>query len=99
MAETKSKKKITKLKEISTKAYEDEDGENSPSINKKDPSASTNFLPIEEYLDFLRDMRDLLNIHSDILLFKLSCFCANFSTLRKSTTMAKLPNESPKLNE
>jgi hypothetical protein len=39
---------------------------------KRDSDAS---LPPREYLDFLKDLRDILNLHKDHLLMKLSVFC------------------------
>lgn len=34
-------------------------------------------LPIEEYIEFLRDMRDIINLHKDYFIAKMSIFYSN----------------------
>jgi len=37
-------------------------------------STVENFLPLHEYIDFMKDVRDALNLHKDHLLLKVSTF-------------------------
>ena len=43
------------------------------------PVKMEEFLPLQEYIDFLRDMRDALNLHKDHFLLKMSTY---YSELR-----------------
>jgi hypothetical protein len=42
------------------------------------------FLPLQEYLDFLRDMRDTINLHKDHLLCKVSALYSELHAKNKN---------------
>lgn len=57
---------------IGKNTFEEEDGPQSETVikPKKDPAT----LPHEEYIEFLKDLRDILNLHKDYLLLKTNIF-------------------------
>jgi len=45
-----------------------------PLVSSGNHSNVENFLPLHEYIDFMRDLRDALNLYKDHLLLKFSTF-------------------------
>lgn len=42
------------------------------------------FLPLQEYIDFMKDVRDALNLHKDHLLIKFSTFYSELCSKNKA---------------
>lgn len=47
------------------------------------PTGRNDFLPHPEFIDFLRDLRDILNIHKDQLLLKVTLFYLSLNKAKK----------------
>lgn len=61
---------------LSTKAIYDQGNETSPP-GANEPikmERSNNYLPLQEYIEMMKDMRDALHLHKDHLFSKLTSF-------------------------
>lgn len=61
--------------EVEKKFFEEDTDQKDKNKNLLSRLENTDeFLPLQEYIDFLKDIRDAVNIHKDHLLTKLSQF-------------------------
>ena len=47
------------------------------------PTGHNEFLPQPEFVDFIKDMRDILNLHKDYLLLKITLFYLSLNRSKK----------------
>jgi hypothetical protein len=86
-----NKKKITR-RLLTKKAVEDASDPQFETLKRAAKEIVS--LPKEEYIDFLRDLRDILNWHKEYFLTKMSVFCVtNFQ--RAETRSMKLDTTQP----
>lgn len=65
------KKRFSKMRKLTTRGIYDND---KVKDGAAEGSQRNNFIPLQEYIEFLKDMRDILNTHKDLLLLKMSTF-------------------------
>jgi hypothetical protein len=66
------KKRFGRVRKLTTRGIYDND--RNKEGDGDDRSKKLNFIPLQEYIEFLRDMRDILNVHKDMLLMKVGMF-------------------------